>query len=429
MPARIACNLNKRRLKLEKVEKAITMKMSRAAPILRTSCWLIFFLLPAVPALAQTRVVAVADSHGAYPELVTILQRAGLIDGNRQWIAGTTILVQLGDVIDRGKASRECLDLLMDLERQAPNQNGRLIPLLGNHEVMNLMGDLRYVVAEDYRAFATPQSEARREEAYRDYKNFLAAHAAHHHTAYSDDEAGRQKWMADHPPGFFERHDAFEAQGLYGRWIRSHDAVVQVGDALFLHGGLNPAMHYESMQELNKRVHSEIAHFDSLWQSLCQKKIIWRYMKLEEALRQIQEEWAWIQARGQVEDREAVQQMQELSGLQNWLIVSPDGPLWYRGLALEPEETLKGPLEAMLAGLKVRYLVAGHTVRPKFDILPRFDNHVFLIDTGMLKEVYGGRGSALEFRDGIVTAYYSDGEPQVLVGVAGGATTPSVQPR
>ena len=215
-----------------------------------------------------------------------------------------------------------------------------------------------------------------------------------------------------------------EAQGQYGRWIRSHAAVVQVGDALFLHGGLNPTLHFKSIKELNERVHSEIARFDSLWQSLCDKKIIWRYMKLEEAIRQIQEEWTWIQARGQVEDREAVQQMQELAGLQNWLIVSPDGPLWYRGLALEPEETLKRPVEAMLARLNVRYLVAGHTVRPKFDITPHFDNHVFLIDTGMLKEAYGGQGSALEFRDGNVTAYYTGQEPQVLVGPAGGTAAP-----
>ena len=401
------------------------MKANMTVLILRTACFLTLLLMPAAHASAQMRVVAVADSHGGYTDLLAILQRVGLVDGNRQWIGGSSVLVQLGDVIDRGKASRECLDLLMDLERQAPKQNGRVIPLLGNHEVMNVMGDLRYVVAEDYRAFVTEQSDKRREEAYRDYRDFLASQAARHHVAYSDDEAGRQKWMADHPPGFFERHDAFEAQGLYGRWIRSHDAVVQVGDALFVHGGLNPAIGFKSIKELNERVHSEIARFDSLWQSLCDKKIIWRYMKLEEALQQVQEEWSWIQARGQVPDREAVQQMQELSGLQNWLIVSPDGPVWYRGLALEPEETLKLPVEAMLARLMVRYMVAGHTVQPKFDIMPRFDNHVFLIDTGMNKEVFGGRGSALEFREGSVTAYYADGEPQVLVSPAGGATTPT----
>jgi aminoglycoside/choline kinase family phosphotransferase len=93
--------------------------------------------------------------------------------------------------------------------------------------------------------------------------------------------------------------------------------------------------------------------------------------------------------------------------------------------ALEPEEKRKALLEALLERLKVQYLVAGHMVRPKFDLVPRFDNHVFLIDTGMLKEVYGGRASALEFRDGTVTAYYTDGEPQVLVAPGGGATAPA----
>ena len=244
--------------------------MKTSIPILipRTAYFLTLLLMPAVHSSAQMRVVAVADSHGAYPEFVAILQRVGLIDGNRQWIGGSSVLVQTGDVIDRGKQSRECLDLLMDLERQAPKQNGRVIPLLGNHEVMNIMGDLRYVVAEDYQAFATEQSEKRREEAYRDYTSFLTSHSSHHHAGYSEDDAGRQKWMADHPPGFFERHDAFEAQGLYGRWIRSHGAVVQVGDALFLHGGLNPAIHFKNIKELNDRVRSEIDRFDSLWQSL-----------------------------------------------------------------------------------------------------------------------------------------------------------------
>jgi len=401
------------------------MKKSIAVSAFRTGWFLFLLLIPAVYGSAQTRVVAIADSHGAYPEFTAILQRVGMIDTNRQWIGGSSVLVQTGDVIDRGSGSRQCLDLLMSLELQAPKQNGRVIPLLGNHEVMNIMGDLRYLVPADYQAFATDQSEKRREEAYRDYRSFLASHLAHHHTAYSDDEAGRQKWMDDHPPGFFERHDAFDAQGLYGHWIRSHDAAAQVGDALFMHGGLSPAIHIKNIKELNDRARSEISRFDSLWQSLCAKGIIWRYMKLEEAIRHIQEEWTWIQARGQVPDRAAAQQMQDLLGLQSWLIVSPDGPLWYRGLALEPEQTLKRPLEATLARLRVKYIVAGHTVRPKFDIMPRFDNHVFLIDTGMLKEVYGGRGSALEFRDGTVTAYYTDGEPQVLVAPAGGATAPA----
>jgi hypothetical protein len=56
----------------------------------------------------------------------------------------------------------------------------------------------------------------------------------------------------------------------------------------------------------------------------------------------------------------------------------------------------------------------GHTVQSTFEITPRFANHVFLMDTGMLKEEYKGRPSALEIRNGRLTAYYADGEPKVL---------------
>jgi hypothetical protein len=359
------------------------------------------------------RIVAVGDVHGAYEEFVTILQRSGLIDANRQWIGGSSVLVQTGDLLDRGAESRQCLDLLMELQRQAEKQNGRVIALLGNHEVMTLRGDLRYVSPADYRGFATDQSEKVREQAYEDYRKFLSARRNRQSNELLLDEA-RQKWMAEHPLGYFERRDAFSPQGVYGRWLRQRDAVIQLGDVIFVHGGLNPTLRFHNIDELNDRVHSDIASFDSLWQSLSEKKIIWRYMKLEEAMRQVQEEWAAIQARGQVEDPGAVQAMQKLMGVQTWFSVSPDSPVWYRGLALEPEEKLRKHLNSMLARLKAQYLVAGHTVRPKFDITPRFDNHVFLIDTGMLKESYGGRASALEIQNGGFTAYYSDEKPQIL---------------
>src|SRR2546426_11777695 len=83
--------------------------------------------------------------------------------------------------------------------------------------------------------------------------------------------------------------------------------------------------------------------------------------------------------------------------------------------SLEPEEKLKHDLDKMLARLKARYIVAAHTVRPKYDIMARFDNHVFLIDTGMLKPYYGGRASALEVRDGRFAAFYAvEEKPRAL---------------
>ena len=400
------------------------MNRTPASRIL-AGCLAAFLLLNhAMAAAAPPRLVAIGDVHGAYEELVALLQRTGLIDGNRRWEAGSTILVQTGDLVDRGSRMRDCLDLIMDLERQAEKQRGKVIRLLGNHEAMNIMGDLRYVTDEIYRSFATAQSAGVRERAYRDYLAFLAAHRAHAHTKVAGDDASRQKWMEEHPPGFFEYCDALSPKGRYGSWLRQHRVLAQVGDGLFVHAGLNPMLPFRTVADLDSQVRAELARFDSIRQSLSEKKVIWRYMKLEEVVSHVVEELKWIQAQGYVEDLEAAQQMQSLLGYTTWMAVSPDGPLWYRGLVQEPEEKLAGPLGAMLARLKARYLVSGHTVQSVTGIVSRFDNRVFLIDTGMLKSAYQGRASALEIQNGRFTAYYLDGEPQVLGSPSGGDVAP-----
>jgi hypothetical protein len=193
-----------------------------------------------------------------------------------------------------------------------------------------------------------------------------------------------------------------------------HPAIVRLGDGLFLHGGLNPALSFGDIAELNDRIRSELAAFDGAWQSLVRKKVIWRYMTLQEAIRQVEEELKWIQSRGKTENPGLVQQMRQLLDLNQWMIASQDGPLWYRGLAQEPEEKLMEPLKEMLGRLRAQYLVIGHTPVSKSAITGRFQNRVFLIDTGMLKEAYGGRPSALEIQNGRFTAYYGDGEPSIL---------------
>ncbi len=390
------------------------------------------FLTLCVGAGSPTRVVAVGDVHGAYQEFETILLRMGLISQDHRWAGGTATLVQLGDILDRGPRVRECMDLLMQLEGQADKQRGKVIALLGNHETMNIMGDLRYVPAEGYRSFATDGSEEVRTREYANYLKFLAAHKEHSHSqpGSADDASIRRKWMEEHPPGFFEYRDAIGPRGEYGRWLRKHSAVVRIGDGLFVHGGLNPRLPFKNINELDAKIRSEITNFDTLWQSLSEKKVIWKYMKLDEATRHMIEELNWIRARGRTEDPDSVQQMQGLLGFQSWMAVSPDGPLWYRGLALEPEEKLAGDFTAMLVRLKADYIVAGHTVESKGDIVARFDKHVFLIDTGMLKEAYRGKASALEIENGRISAYHGDGEPRILVAPAGGTagSSPAQEP-
>ncbi len=402
------------------------MRANRRPYLYRAIGGLALFLVAAVYGAAQVRVVAIGDVHGAYPEFVTILQRTGLIDGSRKWAGGSSVLVQTGDIPDRGPRTRDCLDLLMELEREAEKQNGKVLPLLGNHEVMIMMGDLRYVSREDFRGFATAQSEQVREQAFSDFKKFLSGHSGHHHSAAVDSEAARQKWMDEHPVGYFEQRDAFAPQGVYGRWLRKHDTVAQVGDVIFLHGGLDPKLRFRNIQQLNDRVRSELANFDALWQSLSERKIIWRYMNLVEALRQAQEEEAAMQSGERVNDPDALQKIQKLLDLQKWMAVSPDGPLWYRGYAQQPEPKLDADLEAMMARLKVRHIVVGHTVVSKTNITPHFGDRVFMIDTGMLKEYFGGRASALEIQNGSFIALYAGGEQQVLLAPEKGGSVPAL---
>ena len=146
--------------------------------------------------------------HGAFEPFVDILQAAGLIDANKKWIGGTSVLVQTGDVFDRGAGVREALDLLMRLEGEANRAGGRVEPLLGNHEMMNLMGDFRDVSAEAYAHVrrqtigGSPQARLRRLRAI-----------AKRRAGKGDPIATRDEWMSAHPPGFVEYVDAIGPRG------------------------------------------------------------------------------------------------------------------------------------------------------------------------------------------------------------------------
>src|SRR5688572_10201955 len=96
------------------------------------------------------RIVAVGDVHGDLQRFSGMLQKAGLIDQTGQWTGGKATLVLTGDLVDRGPKSRAVLDFVMTLEKEAPKRGGAVRVNAGNHEVMVVMGDLNYVVAEDY---------------------------------------------------------------------------------------------------------------------------------------------------------------------------------------------------------------------------------------------------------------------------------------
>ncbi len=299
-----------------------------------------FALLVCVAAPAQSefetpeRVVALGDVHGSFNEFVSLLRSTGLIDGRNQWKGGKAHLVQTGDVVDRGADSRKVLDLLMNLERQVAKAGGMVHALLGNHETMNILGDLRYVDPGEYDAFRTPDSRAAREQAYEQLAD----------PSKKDDRWYRSQWEDEHPLGWVEHRQAFGKSGKYGQWLRQKNVVVKINNALFMHGGLSPKYASLSLQEINDRVRAEL---------------------------------------------------QDFSKINGGLVTDGQGPLWYRGLSEAAGPELAAHVDSVLARFGVSYIVIAHTPTPGI-VLPRFGGKVILIDVGISK-IYGQGRACLVF--------------------------------
>src|SRR5207249_12274465 len=117
----------------------------------------------------------------------------------------------------RGPKPRDVMDLMMSLEKEAPKAGGRVVSLLGNHEMMNIMGDLRYVTAENYAAYADSNSAERQKSAYQEYVKWRSSHTQLLAELPQPMELTEAEWMARHPIGFIEHREAFSPNGSYGR--------------------------------------------------------------------------------------------------------------------------------------------------------------------------------------------------------------------
>src|SRR4029077_8647957 len=87
---------------------------------------------------------------------------------------------------------------------------------LGNHEMMNIMGDLRYVTPENYASFADATSEERRRSGYKEYGKWRESHPALLPELPQPMELTEAEWMARHPAGFIEQREAFSPKGDTG---------------------------------------------------------------------------------------------------------------------------------------------------------------------------------------------------------------------
>ncbi len=382
--------------------------------------FLVLPLVQPVPAAAASpRVVAVGDVHGDLKALVSILQETGIIDDQRRWSGGNATLVQTGDILDRGAQDRQVMDLLMELEKQAARSKGRVAVLLGNHEMMNIMGDLRYVAPQVYSSFADGKSEQRRQKAYQDHTKLLKQRAQVLGEPTEITSEFEKQWMEEHPPGFLEYREALKPKGKYGSWLRKRLAILQIEDTLFLHGGIHPNLSSLKVREINQRIQDEIKAFDAYIQQMVQEKLILPFFTLNEIVSSAQAEVERREAEGGKKEDRLLTFLKEFLAFGSWLSTHPEGPLWFRGFAQWSEEEGEQQVSQLLKTYGVKRFVVGHTPQLPVRIQMRFQGKIFLIDTGMLSSYYqGGGASALEIRDGKVAAIYPDGREE-LEGTAG----------
>ena len=386
------------------------------------------------PSPDPPRIVAVGDIHGDYDSFRRILHDAGLVDDGGAWKGGDAVLVQTGDYFDRGAKVREVLDFMMTLEAQARAAGGRVEVLLGNHEGMNLLGDLRDVNPEAYGRFADDESEARRAAAYDAYASLARARASD--MARAGDRQlevppvyqpeAKDAWMAAHPPGAIEYVEAIGPKERYGKWLRSRPAAVRVGDTVFVHGGFTPETAPKSLDALNEQVKTEIQQWDRARDLLVSRKAALPFFDLNEMLQAARATALVARANAGVGDAvtmaPGLQPLEALGRIGTWFLINPNSPLWTRTFATWTSQEGREKVDGLAARYKAARFVVGHTPLRDGRIADRFSNRVFLIDTGMLSTYYsGGRASALEIVGSRVTAIYGDGRT-VLADASPGAT-------
>jgi hypothetical protein len=138
--------------------------------------------------------IAISDIHGQYETFIKLLVNHKVIDENLNWIFGNGHLVVLGDLMDRGPKVTESIWLVYQLEKKAEISGGKVHVLLGNHELMVLNNDIRYV-----------------HNKYQETSKLL-------NTSYNN---------------------LYSENSIIGNWLRKKPVIIKINDLLFVHAGIS----------------------------------------------------------------------------------------------------------------------------------------------------------------------------------------------
>lgn len=306
---------------------------------------------------ASDKIVVVGDIHGDFEQFTCVLKQAGLVNNRMRWTGKNATLVQVGDIVDRGPDSRKVIDLLRKLKTMARRKKGNVYTLIGNHEVMLIAADTRYVHPGEYKVFVNSRSK-RRQQRYFDLniEHMKKNQPEESWPDYESDDFIRSLEM-QFPLGYVEYMQAWAPEGEYGAWASSNPTVLKIGRLLFVHGGMGPTTKKYTISEINQWIRSELS------------------------------------------SREKAMKSDVLN--------DPNGPLWYRGhiLASEDDPAERKLITDVLNRYQVDHVIVGHTPVAGA-VLPRFDGAVIGVDVG-LADYYGGPCAFLEITGKKLTAVHN----------------------
>lgn len=315
-----------------------------------------------------TRIVAIGDLHGDYDNYIATLRAAGLVDRRDRWNADSTHLVQTGDIPDRGPDTKKIIEHMARLARQARRDGGRVHNLIGNHEAMNVYGDLRYVTEEEFAAFETSRSDELRQRYLDAVLDDMSSRDPDRFETLPDDF--RDRWNAQRPLGWVEHRLAWDPQwnpdGEMYRWVAGARVAVQINDAIFVHGGISNHYCKDTLASMTERAQADLAL-------------------------------------GNPDDGS--------------ILTDQYGPLWYRGLAGVAPEAPSATVDEILRNHDAAHIVIGHTPTGGF-IWPRYAGRVIQIDTG-ISSAYGGNVAYLEITPEGLFAGYQPGRVELPADDAG----------
>jgi hypothetical protein len=292
------------------------------------------------------RIVAIGDLHGDMRATDAALRLAGALGADGHWAGGKLVVVQTGDQLDRGDDEPEILDLLDRLASEASAAGGALYTLNGNHELMNIQGDFRYVTPDGFRDFAATPPDGLHE-----------------------------REILSYPPGKRGRAAALLSGESVAKRLAEHPVVIQVGDNVFVHGGLLERHLRRGLGRINREVRS--------------------FMRAPS---------------GEGAPR---------------IVTDEQGPLWLRiysdGI---PSASACKELASVLEHLSAKRLVVGHTVQEQ-GINSACQGKVWRVDVGLSRS-YGGSPSVLEIT-GDKTRVLQGALPTPPASVSSSASTSTVR--